>query len=204
MDQGMLIIISGPSGSGKGTVVRHLDPAKGYALSISYTTREIRPNEVNGFDYFFCTKEEFFEKRDQHELLEHYVYGDHYYGTPRSYVEGQIEKGKTVMLEIEVNGALQVKEKFPEATLIFLLPPSVAELKRRLIGRNTEDSQEIEARIKRAKDEIKLIDKYDYLVVNDTVAQAVADIDTIVMSESLKPSRNQATILKFKQEMTKC
>lgn len=202
--KGMLIIISGPSGSGKGTVVRHLDPAKGYALSISCTTRSIRPNEVDGRDYFFCSKEEFFEKRDRHELMEHALYGDHYYGTPRSYVEEQIEKGKTVVLEIEVNGALQVKEKFPDAVLVFLLPPSMAELKKRLISRNTEDSRQIEDRIRKAKDEIKLIDRYDYLVVNDTVARAVSDIDTIVLSEALKPCRNQKTILKFKQEMTKC
>lgn len=195
--KGMLIIISGPSGSGKGTVVKNLDPSRNYALSISVTTRKPRENERDGIDYFFCTEEEFVQKRDNNELLEHAVYVGSYYGTPRHYVEEQIAKGKAVVLEIEVNGALQVKEKFPEAVLIFLLPPSKMELYRRLINRKTEEASVIEYRLKRANEEVRLIPKYDYLVINDNLDDAVKSINTIVDAESLKPSRNQDFIVQF-------
>ena len=197
--KGMLVIISGPSGSGKGTVVKQLDPRKNYALSISVTTRPPREGEVDGRDYFFCTPDKFKYMRDNNQLLEHALYCNYYYGTPRHYVEEQIDIGKAVVLEIEVNGALQVREKFEEAVLIFLIPPTLADLHRRLINRNTEDAETIEDRIKKAHEEIKLISKYDYLVINDTVAGAVERIDTIVKAESLKPSRNKEAIKHFKE-----
>ena len=191
--KGMLMIISGPSGSGKGTVVKKL----GYALSISVTTRAPRGSEQDGIDYFFRTEEEFFRMREQNELLEHAVYVGKYYGTPRRYVEEQIAQGKVVVLEIEVNGALQVKEKFPEAVLVFLIPPTMRELEHRLTTRNTEDALQIEDRLIRAGEEIGQISKYDYLVVNDDLEQAVSEIDTIVSAEYLKPHRSTTRIDKF-------
>ena len=202
--KGMLVIISGPSGSGKGTVVKRLDNGGVYALSISVTTRDRRPHERDGRDYFFCTTEEFERKRDNNELLEHWLYCGNYYGTPKSYVEEQIFLGKAVVLEIEVNGALQVKDKFSEAILVFLMPPSMAELKQRLISRNTEDTASIDDRMKVAEEEIKLIEKYDYLVINDDVDAAASRIDTIVASESLRPKRNAEKIEKLKGEDYRC
>ncbi|MDR3240473.1 MAG: guanylate kinase [Clostridiales bacterium] len=196
--KGMLVIISGPSGSGKGTVVQKLDPERNYALSISVTTRLPRESEVEGRDYFFRTPERFARMREENELLEHAVYCGHYYGTPRYYVEEQIEKGKAVVLEIEVNGALQVREKFQETVLIFLMPPTLEELSRRLIQRNTEEAGVIEDRLRRAREEIKLVEKYDYLVINDKVDDAVNCINTIVEAEFLKPPRNRDAILHFK------
>jgi len=196
--KGMLVIISGPSGSGKGTVVKRLDPKRNYALSISVTTRPPREGEVDGRDYFFCSPEKFICMRDNNRLLEHAVYCNNYYGTPRQYVEEQINSGKAVVLEIEVNGALQVREKFEEAVLIFLMPPTLADLHNRLIHRNTEDAETIGDRIKKANEEIKLINKYDYLVINDNVSDAVNRINTIVEAESLKPGRNREAIMHFK------
>ena len=196
-NKGMLIIISGPSGSGKGTVVKGLDPALNYALSISLTTRKQRKGEVDGKDYFFCTEEEFIEKRNNNQLLEHAQFCGQYYGTPKDYVLEQIDQGKAVVLEIEVNGALQVKEKFTECILIFLIPPTKEELARRLISRNSESKEDIEDRLFRANEEIKLIDKYDYLVINDKVDEAIEKINTIVRAEYLKPFRCQKSIERF-------
>jgi guanylate kinase len=200
MMKGMLVIISGPSGSGKGTVVKKLDPEKNYALSISMTTRQARDGEMDGRDYFFCTPENFAQMRENNELLEHAVYCGHFYGTPRKYVEDQINEGKAVVLEIEVNGALQVREKFQDSVLIFLMPPTIEELHKRLVNRNTEDPDVIEDRLKRAYEEIKLIEKYDYLVINDEVLNAVEQIYTIVEAESLKPCRNRSAIKHFIKE----
>jgi guanylate kinase len=197
MAEGMLVIISGPSGSGKGTVVKKLDPANGYALSISVTTRKPRPGEVHGCDKFFVTEDEFTRMRRENELLEHTMYVGNYYGTPRVYVEEQITRGKVVVLEIEVNGALQVQEKFPQAVLIFLTPPTLSELSRRLVNRNTEDSVTIDDRLRRASDEISLIPRYNYLVINDRVEEAVANIDAIVAAERLKPERRKAELEHF-------
>jgi len=200
--KGMLVIISGPSGSGKGTVVKNLNQQQTirYALSISVTTRKKREGEQHGVDYFFCTEEEFVRMRKDNELLEHAAYVGQYYGTPRQYVEEQICQGKVVVLEIEVNGALQVKEKFPDAVLIFLIPPSMNELARRLAFRNTEDIPEIEYRMNRALEEIQLIDRYDYLVINDDLPAAMGEIDTIVTAEYLKPHRSKSRIEKFTLE----
>ena len=191
--KGMLMIISGPSGSGKGTVVKNLN----YSVSISVTTRKIRDGEQHGVDYFFCSEEEFFRMRENNELLEHAVYVGKYYGTPRKYVEEQINLGKVVVLEIEVNGAIQVKEKFPEAVLVFLIPPTLDDLAKRLAFRNTEDLLEIEDRMNRALEEIELINQYDYLVVNDDLNLAMEEIDTIVKAEYLKTLRSKSRIDKF-------
>jgi len=201
--EGMLVIISGPSGSGKGTVVKELDPARGYAVSISVTTRKPRPGEVDGKDYFFISEDMFIDMREQNELLEHFAYVGNYYGTPKPYVEEQIAKGKIVVLEIEVNGALQVKEKFPEAVLVFLMPPTFTELERRLISRGTEDAITIEDRLKKSLEEVPLIDKYDYLVINEKVPDAVQKIDAITHAERLRPKRNKQIINDFASSQVK-
>ena len=192
-----MVIISGPSGSGKGTVVKELDPAKGYAVSISVTTRKPRAGEVDGRDYFYISEDEFTNLRSENKLLEHFAYVGNYYGTPRPYVEEQIAKGKVVVLEIEVNGALQVKEKFPEAVLVFLMPPTFTELQRRLVTRATEDAVTIEDRLKKALEEVPLINQYDYLVINDKIPDAVAKVDAIVAAERLRPKRNKQIIKDF-------
>ena len=184
-----MVIISGPSGSGKGTVVKELDFAKGYSRSISVTTRQPREGEQHGRDYFFTTPELFIRMREENELLEHAVYVGNFYGTPRRYVEEQISEGRIVVLEIEVNGALQVKEQFPDAVLVFLMPPTIEELSNRLVKRATEDAVTIDARLNRALEEVPLIKAYDYLVINDTVEQAVIKIDAIVTAERLRPKR---------------
>jgi guanylate kinase len=194
---GLLVIISGPSGSGKGTVVKGLDAAKGYARSISVTTRPPRAGEIHGRDYFYTTPDEFARMRQDNELLEHALFVGHFYGTPRKYVEEQINQGRVVVLEIEVQGALQVRNKFADAVLIFLMPPTLGELRRRLVTRATEDAVTIDARLTRALEEVPLIGEYDYLVINDEVSLAVDTIDAIVAAERVKPHRCQAEIYNF-------
>ena len=197
MNKGMLVIISGPSGSGKGTVVKRLAPEKDYALSVSVTTRAPRAGEQDGRDYFFTTEADFHKMREENALLEHALFVGHFYGTPRQYVESRISDCKIVVLEIEVQGALQVKEKFPDAVLIFLMPPTMPELHRRLVRRGTEDTKLVHARLKKALEEVPLIDRYNYLVINDDVSRAVETIDSIVTAERSKPGRSAAAILAF-------
>jgi len=193
--EGLLIIVSGPSGAGKGTVVKKLIP--NYALSISVTTRKPRISEQDGREYFFVTKEEFSKMLEDDNLLEHAEYVGNYYGTPRKYVEDQISQGKVVILEIEVVGALQVKEKFPDAVLVFLIPPTLDELEQRLAGRKTEDAAEMRGRLDKALKELELVDNYDYLVINDSVSLAANRINAIVTAERLKPTRCRAEIRDF-------
>ena len=200
-DKGALMIISGPSGSGKGTVLKALFPNDKYALSVSVTTRQKRPGEIEGADYFFRTQDEFREMVKNDELLEHAMFVGNFYGTPRSYVIDKVNEGKIVFLEIEVNGALQVKDKYPEAVLVFLMPPTMRGLKNRLLKRNTEDLGTIEDRLQRASEEIKLIYKYDYLVINDDVHKAADKINTIVKAERMKPERSSYKINYFKGEI---
>ncbi|MCL2415638.1 MAG: guanylate kinase [Defluviitaleaceae bacterium] len=196
-DEGMLLIISGPSGSGKGTVTKKLLPEDGFALSVSMTTREQREGETHGRDYVFCTEEEFMKTRDLGGFLEHATFCGHYYGTPISYVQHMIDNGWTVVLEIEVEGALQVREKYPDSTLIFLMPPTLGELRKRLIMRGREGIDEIERRMRRANEEIELIPKYDYLVVNDDVGLAVKEINLIVNAEHLRTGRSRKKVDNF-------
>lgn len=197
MKKGMLVIISGPSGSGKGTVLKSLH-REDFARSVSMTTREKRVGEVHGKDYFFCTKEEFIRARDQGELLEHAEFVGNMYGTPKFYVENQIKLGKAVILEIDVAGALQVKEKFADSVSIFLMPPGVKDLITRLKERKTEDLDTIFSRIKRAKHEIEYIPRYDYLVINNRLEQAIEEIYNIIDCEYLKPHRNMEFIERLK------
>ncbi|MCL2620885.1 MAG: guanylate kinase [Defluviitaleaceae bacterium] len=196
-EKGQLLIISGPSGSGKGTVTKKLIPCDNFALSVSMTTRDPRPGEVHGVDYIFCTKENFMEIRDNDGFLEHATFSGNYYGTPISYVESKIDEGQTVVLEIEVVGALQVKKKYPDAILVFLMPPTFADLRQRLIERGTECEDEIERRTRRAREEMVELEKYDYLVVNDDIEQAMQDIHMVVKAEKMKPHRNQCKIETF-------
>ncbi len=188
--KGILLIISGPSGAGKGTVVSKLKEKSGYSLSISATTRKPRQNEIDGVHYFFKSKEEFEKMIEGKKLLEYADFCGNYYGTPTDYVNEQIKNNKTVILEIEIQGALQVKSIYPEAVLIFLTPPSMDELEKRLVGRATETPEKIELRLKRAVEEIDNIDKYDYIVINDSVERAVVDIEHIVKAEKMKANRN--------------
>ncbi len=201
--KGMLIIISGPSGSGKGTIVKSLNPDK-FSLSISMTTRSPREGEVHGKDYFFVTKEEFVEIRDNGGFIEHVEFCGNMYGTPKSYVFDKIDEGNIVILEIDVLGALQIKEIFQEAITIFICPPSMTELKNRLVSRNTEDMETIERRLRRAKDEYEVAHKYDFFIVNNIVEHSREEIESIVMSEYLRPERNLDTIKRLKEECNLC
>lgn len=203
MAKGVLLIISGPSGSGKGTIVEQLVSELGYCVSISATTRNPRPNEKDGIHYFFKTKEKFEKMIDNGELLEHAAFCGNYYGTPKKYVEEQLESGKNIILEIEVQGALQVKKKYNDAVLIFTMPPTLTELRRRLEFRGTETKEVIDARINRAEEELEFLPDYDYIVINDTVDEAVKDVDCIVKAERMKCSRNPELKNKFKGVVNK-
>ena len=203
MEKGVLLIISGPSGSGKGTIVERLVDDLGYRVSISATTRNPRPNEENGVHYFFKTKEEFEKMIEAGELLEHACFCDNYYGTPKEYVERQLMEGNNIILEIEVQGALQVKKKYNDAVLIFTMPPTIAELRRRLVNRGTEDMETIDKRIKRAEEELEYLPLSDYIVINDTVEQAVRDVDCIVRAEKMRCGRNPELKNKFKGDALK-
>jgi guanylate kinase len=198
-ERGLLIVLSGPSGVGKGTVRKALfsQPDVQLQYSISVTTRKPREGEVDGVDYFFKTREEFEEMIKQNQLLEWAEYVGNYYGTPIDYVEKTLNEGKDVFLEIEVQGALKVKEVFPEGLFIFLMPPSLSELKNRIVTRGTESEELIENRLKVAKEEIEMMDAYDYVVENDKVELAVERIKAIVMAEHCRRERVSARYKKM-------
>ena len=200
---GHIIVISGPSGAGKGTVVKKLlEKNKKMALSISMTTREPRNGEINGKDYFYVTKSEFLEQIDKGNFLEFAnVYGTDYYGTPRDKVMEYINKGIDVILEIDINGALQVKEKNPETIFIFIMPPSMKELKKRLITRDTETPEKILNRFKTAYKEINEAKKYNYVVINDNVNKAVKRIEAILLAEKCRVDRIEDFDLNTEEEL---
>lgn len=190
-EKGLLIVLSGPSGVGKGTV-RQAIFSKGerdFIYSISATTRKRREGEVDGVDYFFKTREEFEEMIKNDQLLEYTEYVGNYYGTPVDYVQKTIDAGKDIFLEIEVQGAMQVKERMPEGTYIFLTPPDMDELEARIVNRGTDESPVIRQRMEKAIEEIELMRYYDYAVENDTVENAVNKVLAIIQSEHLKVSR---------------
>lgn len=201
--KGLLIIISGFSGTGKGTVIKRLLELypNDYCLSISATTRNPREGEVHGREYFFKTKEDFEEMIMKQELIEYTQYVDNYYGTPKEYVEDQMEAGHNIILEIEIDGALNVKKLYPDALLIFLLPPSIRELEKRLKERGTEKEDVIADRINRAREEAKVIREYDYVVVNDTIDDCVSTIHNIVETEGLKAYRQEEVIHNIEKEL---
>lgn len=200
--KGILIIVSGFAGSGKGTIMKkllHLN--ENYALSVSATTRKPRAGEREGKEYFFKSVSEFEELIKREKLLEYAKYVNNYYGTPKQYVDEQIEKGKDVILEIEIQGALEVKKKYKNAILVFIMPPNALELKNRLVCRGTEDDRMIAARLKRAHEESKELDKYDYLVVNDNIEESVLALHNIIQCEHRKVSRNVSIINKIMKEL---
>lgn len=200
--KGILIVVSGFSGAGKGTLMKKLlGEYDNYALSISATTRNPRVGEVDGREYFFKTTEEFEEMIAGDNLIEYARYVDNYYGTPKKYVMEQLEAGKDVVLEIEIQGALKIKENYPDALLLFVTPPSAEELKARLVGRGTESMDVIESRMKRAVEEAEGMDKYDYLVVNDDLDVCVKEMHQIIQSEHNKAYRNSEFIAQIKKEL---
>lgn len=190
-ERGLLIVFSGPSGVGKGTVRQEIfsTPDHKFEYSISMTTRQKRPEEVDGVDYFFRTREEFEELIKNGQMLEYAEYVGNYYGTPLTYVNETLDKGIDVFLEIEVQGALQVKKKVPDGVFIFLAPPDLDELKDRLVGRGTDSEEVIRQRIERAKEEIALMREYDYVVVNDEVSLAAERVKRIIEVEHLRVDR---------------
>lgn len=184
MNKGMLVVISAPSGCGKSEMRKRLiDRNENIVYSISATTRNPRQGEENGVDYFFMTEKEFVEKVDNDDFLEYARYGNNCYGTLKDYVFSKMEEGKDVILEIEVEGAMQVRESYPNAVLVFILPPSMAELRRRLDGRGTETEEEKAVRTKAALKEITSAYKYDYIVVNDDLDKAVLELENVIEGE---------------------
>ena len=198
-EKGLLIVLSGPSGVGKGTVRKAIfsQPDTAFEYSISMTTRAPREGEVHGIDYFFKTREEFENLIQQGKLLEHAEYVGNYYGTPIDYVKETLQSGKDVFLEIEVKGARQVRAKFPEGLFIFLAPPSLSELKNRIVTRGTETDDLIHNRMLTAREEIEMMSLYDYVVVNDKVEHACEKIKAIVTAEHCRRERVQHRYVKL-------
>ena len=201
--KGILIVVSGFSGAGKGTLMKELLARyeEYYALSISATTRLPRTGEVDGREYFFKTKEEFEKMIAKEELIEYARSVENYYGTPRAYVEKQLNTGRDVILEIEIQGALKVKEAFPETLLLFVTPPTAGELKNRLVGRGTETLEVIESRMKRAVEEAEGMNRYDYLIVNDELEACVEEMHAIIQAEHRRSFRNTEFMKKIKEDL---
>ncbi len=201
-DKGVLIVLSGFSGAGKGTLVKKLlQTYDNYALSISMTTRKPREGEENGIAYFFTDKEHFEEKINQGGFIEYAKYCDNYYGTPKAYVEEQLAAGRDVILEIEIQGALKVKEQYPESVLLFVTPPNAEELERRLVGRGTEDIEVIRKRLSRASEESEGMEAYDYIVVNDNLDVCVEELHQLVNAARRAPVRREAFIKEIREEL---
>lgn len=201
-DNGLLLVLSGPSGVGKGTVCKALrERMADIVYSVSATTRPPRAGEVDGVNYFFKSKEEFKQMIEEDQLLEWAEYVGNYYGTPRRFVEETLGSGRDVILEIEVQGALQVKQKFPQGIFLFLAPPDLTELQNRIVGRGTETEETIRNRMAMAKAEIELMDNYDYVVVNDVIDTACEKINAIITAEHLKKERQIHKFRKWIREV---
>ena len=201
-DQGILVVVSGFSGAWKGTLMRALlEKYHNYALSVSATTRQPREGETDGKDYFFVSQEKFKQMIEEEQLIEYAQYVNHYYGTPKEYVLRQMAEGKDVILEIEIQGALAIKRQFSNALLLFVLPPSAQELKRRLVGRGTESLDVIEARLRRAFDEAEGMDSYDYILVNDDVDACVEDMHELIKAQHLRVCHNLDFIEQIREEL---
>ena len=200
--KGSLVVISGFSGVGKGTVIRHMmETHEGYAYSVSATTREMREGEKDGVDYFFITEEEFTRMIRDHELIEYTNYCDHFYGTPKKFVRRMLEEGKDVILEIETQGANLIRRQFPDALLMFIMPPSGEELLNRLNGRGSETDRVIRQRMQRAAREAECIDDYDYVFINDKVEECAEQIHSLIISQKARTDRNFEKISKIRREI---
>jgi guanylate kinase len=201
MQKGILLILSGFAGSGKGTVVNELlNRYDNYSLSVSATTRSPRPGEQDGREYFFKTVEQFEAMIEKGEFLEYAKYVDNYYGTPREYVEHKLDEGKDVILEIEQQGALQIKEKCPEALLLFIMPPSVREIYNRLKGRGTETEEVIMKRMTQGAREARVIERYDYLIINDDLDKCIEDVHNTIQCSKFSTDRNKDIISRTIEE----
>ena len=202
--KGILIIVSGFSGAGKGTLMKKLvSEYDDYALSVSMTTRKPRAGEVDGREYYFVSREQFEEAIAKNRLIEYATYVDNYYGTPLDYVERELEAGKDVLLEIEIQGALKVKEKVPTALLLFVMPPSIDELRSRLTKRGTESAEVIERRLKRAGEEAEGIEEYDFIIINDDLDKCVVSLHEIITAAHMAPIRNREFIEKLRKDLIK-
>lgn len=201
--RGILAVVSGFSGAGKGTLIKELlNRYEGqYALSISATTRRPREGEVHGREYFFLSKEEFEQLIAGDALIEHACYVGNYYGTPKSYVMEQIEAGRDVILEIEIQGALKVKEKFPDTLMVFVTPPSAKELESRLRGRGTESDEVIRNRLHRAVEESRFMDQYEYILVNDELSACVDELHRLIQAQHGRIRENQEFISSMKEQL---
>ena len=200
--KGIIIVVSGFSGVGKGTIMKELIKRyDNYALSISATTRDPRPGEENGREYFFVSNKEFEKLINENGLIEHAGYVNHYYGTPRKYVEDKLAEGIDVILEIEIQGALQIKKQYNDAVLLFVMPPSAETLKTRLCGRGTETEEVIKGRLERAKEESLGIENYDYIVINDDLDKCVEQVNDIITAAHFDTSRNQEFIDTIRNEL---
>ena len=201
--KGILVVVSGFSGVGKGTLMRCLTDRYGhYALSISATTRSPREGEEDGREYFFKTKEEFEQLIENDRLIEYACYCGNYYGTPRDYVEDQMEQGRDVILEIELQGALKVREKYPDALLLFVMPPDTDTLVNRLKGRGTETEEVIKARLARAVEESQDVDKYDYMIINDDLEQSMEELNNLIEGQHYKINRNLEFVNRIRSELS--
>ncbi len=201
-NKGVLAVISGFSGAGKGTLMKELMDKYPYFLSTSATTRAPREGEVDGREYFFHTREEFEHMIKQGELIEWAEYVGNYYGTPKKAVEKQLSEGKDVLLEIEMQGGMHIKEQFPDAVLIFITPPSYEELERRLKGRGTEDIEDIKKRLLRATEEVAYMRSYDYIVINDDLMEAVDRINDIITNEHYRTANSLNQIERIEKDLT--
>ncbi len=200
--RGILLVVSGFSGAGKGTLMKELVKRyENYALSISATTRSPREGEADGREYFFLSREQFEKRIADHALIEHAEYCGNYYGTPRDYVEKELAAGRDVILEIEIQGALKIKEQYPDALLLFVSTPDAAELRRRLSGRGTETEEVIQKRLCRAAKEAEGIEAYDYIVINDDLETCVKELHGIIAAAHHAPGRNEAFIKKMRREL---
>ena len=202
-NKGMIIVLSGFSGAGKGTIMKHLlnKYPKDYNLSISATTRQKRSTEEDGREYFFKSVSEFTNMIKENRLLEYASFNGNYYGTPRDYVEKLVDEGKDVILEIEVQGALNVKKLYPDALLLFVMPPSADELKKRLVGRGTESEEVVAQRLAISSKESHYMDKYDYLIINDVLEDSVEQVHRIIRSEHLAIRRNPDKINQMQDQL---
>ncbi len=201
--KGILVVVSGFSGVGKGTLMRCLTNRYGhYSLSISATTRLPREGEQDGREYFFKTKEEFEQLIKEDRLIEYACYCGNYYGTPRDYVEDQMEQGRDVILEIELQGALKVREQYPDALLLFVMPPDTDTLVNRLKGRGTETEEVIKARLARAVEESQDVDKYDYMIINDDLEQSMEELNNLINGQHYKINRNLEFVNQIRSELS--